>query len=64
MSFIFFQNFSSIDDDHKELSFSKEIDFKIEAETLDIWNSLNTYPNDMKFLSCIYSFMIYEISKL
>jgi hypothetical protein len=64
MSFIFFQNFSSIDDDHKELSFSKEIDFKIEAETLDIWNSLNTYPNDMKFLSRIYSFMIYEISKL
>jgi hypothetical protein len=64
MSFIFFQNFSSIDDDHKELSLSKEIDFKIEVETLDIWNSLNTYPNDMKFLSHIYSFMIYEISKL
>jgi hypothetical protein len=27
------QNFSSIDDDHKKLSLSKEIDFKIEAET-------------------------------
>jgi hypothetical protein len=35
MSFIYVQNFSSIDDDHKELSLSKEIDFKIEAETLD-----------------------------
>jgi hypothetical protein len=35
MSFIFFQNFSFIDDDHKELSLSKEIDFKIESETLD-----------------------------
>jgi len=35
MSSIFVQNFSSIDDDHKELSLSKEIDFKIEAETLD-----------------------------
>jgi hypothetical protein len=29
-------NFSSIDDDHKELSFSKETDFKTEAKTLDI----------------------------
>jgi hypothetical protein len=29
------QNCSSIDDDHKELSLSKETDFKIEAETLD-----------------------------
>jgi len=36
MSTIFLQNFSSIDDDHKELSLSKEIDFKTEAETLDI----------------------------
>jgi len=35
MSFIFSQNFSFIDDDHKEISFSKEIDFKTEAETLD-----------------------------
>jgi len=35
MSFISTQNFSSIDDDHKELSLSKEIDFKIETETLD-----------------------------
>jgi hypothetical protein len=29
------QNFSSIDDDHKELSLSKETDFKTQAETLD-----------------------------
>jgi hypothetical protein len=36
MSSIFVQNFSSIDDDHKELSFSKETDFKTEVETLDI----------------------------
>jgi len=35
MSYISLPNFSSIDDDYKELSFSKEIDFKIEAETLD-----------------------------
>jgi hypothetical protein len=33
---IFFQNFSFINDDHKELSLSKEIDFKIEIETLDV----------------------------
>jgi hypothetical protein len=32
---IFGQNFSSIYDDHKEISLSKETDFKIEAETLD-----------------------------
>jgi hypothetical protein len=61
---IFSQNFSSIDDDHKELLLSKEIDFKIEAETLDIWISLNTYVNDMKFFSHIYSFVIYKILKL
>jgi len=35
MSSISIQNFSSIDDDHKELSLSKETDFKIEAKTLD-----------------------------
>jgi hypothetical protein len=35
MSSISVQNFSSIDDDHKELSLSKETDFKIKAETLD-----------------------------
>jgi hypothetical protein len=38
MSSIFSQNFSSIDDDHKELSLSKEVDFKIETETLDAWS--------------------------
>jgi hypothetical protein len=32
---IFSQNVSFIDDDHKELSLSKEIDFKTKAETLD-----------------------------
>ncbi len=47
------QNFSSIGDDNKVLSLSKEIDFKIEVEILDTWISLNTYPNDLKFLSHI-----------
>ncbi len=37
MSSISIQNFSFIDDDHKELSLSKETDFKIKAETLDTW---------------------------
>jgi hypothetical protein len=32
---IFAQNFSSIGDDHQELSLSKETDFKTEVETLD-----------------------------
>ncbi len=64
MSSIFVQNFSSIDDDHKELSLSKETNFKIEAETLDTWISLNMYPNDLKFFSLIQSFMIYKIPKL
>jgi hypothetical protein len=58
------QSFSSIDDDHKEISLSKETDFKTETKTLDAWVSLNTDPNDMKFLSHIYSYMIYKISKL
>ncbi len=35
MSSISAQNFSSIDDDYKEISLSKEIDFKTETETLD-----------------------------
>ncbi len=47
------QNFSFIDDDHKELSFSKYIDFKTEAKTLDTWISFNTYSNYLKFLSHI-----------
>jgi hypothetical protein len=47
------QNFNSIDDDHKELSLSKETNFKTETETLDAWISLNTDQNDMKFLSHI-----------
>jgi len=45
------QNFSSIDDDHKELSFFLKTDFKTETEILDAWISLNIDPNDMKFLS-------------
>jgi hypothetical protein len=36
MSFIFAQNFSSIDDDHKELSLSKKTDFKTESEILNV----------------------------
>jgi len=35
MSSIYVQTLSSIDDDHKELSLSKETDFKTKAETLD-----------------------------
>jgi hypothetical protein len=35
MSSISIQNFSSIGDDHKELSLSKETNFKTSAETLD-----------------------------
>ncbi len=64
MSSISVQNFSSIDDDHKEISLSKGTDFKTETETSDAWISLNTDPNDMKFLSHIYSYMIYKIPKL
>jgi hypothetical protein len=64
MSTTFFQNFSPIDNDHKEISLSKENDFKIETETSNAWISLNTNPNDMKFLSHIYSYMIYKIAKL
>jgi hypothetical protein len=64
MSSTFVQNFSPIDDDHKEISLSKETDFKTETETSDAWISHNTSPNDMKFLSHIYSYMIYKITKL
>jgi hypothetical protein len=45
------RNFNSIDYDHKELSLSKEINFKTEAKTLDTLISFNTYPDDMKFIS-------------
>jgi hypothetical protein len=58
------QNFNSIDLDHKEISLSKETDFTTEIETLNALISLNTNPNDMKFLSHIYSYMIYKIPKL
>jgi hypothetical protein len=64
MSSISAQNFSSIDDDHKEISLSKKIDFKIETETSDAWISFNTNPNDMKCFLHIYSYMIYKIAKL
>ncbi len=64
MSSISTQNFSSIDDNYKEILLSKETDFKTETETSNAWNSLNTNPNDMKFLSHIYSYMIYKIPKL
>jgi hypothetical protein len=47
MSSISVQNFSSIDDDYKEISLSKETDFKTKTETLDAWIFLNTYPNEM-----------------
>jgi hypothetical protein len=53
MSSISTQNFSFIIDDHKELSLSKEINFKTKAKFLDTWISLNTYPNEMTFLSQI-----------
>ncbi len=62
MSSISGQNF--IDDDHKEISLSNKTNFKTKTETLDAWISLNTNPNDMKFLSHIYSYMIYKIPKL
>jgi len=35
MSSIFVQTFSFINDDHKELSLSKETDFKTKVEILD-----------------------------
>jgi len=59
----FVKNFSSIDDDHKKLSLSKETNLKTKVETLDTWISLNKYPNDMNF-SHIQSCMIYKILKL
>ncbi len=64
MSSISAQNFSSINDDYKEISLSKETDLKTKTETSDAWISLNTDPNDMKFVSRIYSYMIYMILKL
>jgi len=64
MSSISAQNFSSIDADHKEISLLKETNFKTKTETLNAWISLNTNPNDMKFLSHMYSYMIYKIPKM
>jgi len=55
--FISIKIFNFIDDDHKELSLSKETNFKTKVKTLDTWISLNTYPNDMKFFSHIKHFM-------
>jgi len=64
MSSISVQNFSSINDEHKEISLSKKSDFKTKIETLNAWISLNINSNDMKFLSHMYSYMIYKIPKL
>jgi hypothetical protein len=64
MSSIFSQIFSSIDDDHKELSLSIETNFKTKTKTLNTWISFNTHPNDLKFLSHVKSFMIYKIPNL
>jgi hypothetical protein len=64
MSSISAQNFSSSNDDHKEISLSKETDFKTKTETLDAWISVNINPNDIKFLSHMYSYIIYKIPKL
>jgi hypothetical protein len=64
MSSIFAQNFSSIDDDHKELSLSKETDFKTKAETLNTCISLNIYPNHLKCFSHMNCFLIYKIPKV
>jgi hypothetical protein len=58
MSSICVQNFSSIDVDHKEISLSKETNFKTKTENLDAWISLNIDPNDMKFLSHI---LLYDL---
>jgi hypothetical protein len=60
MSSIFFQNFSSIDDDHKELSLSKGTDFKTKTKTLNVWISFYIDPNDMKFLSHIFLYHLYD----
>jgi len=54
MSSMSAHNFSSIDDDHKELSLSKETNFKTKIKTLDAWIFLNTDPNDIKFLTHIF----------
>ncbi len=54
MSSISVQNFSSINDDHKEISLSKETDFKTETETLNAWISFNINPNDMKFFTHVF----------
>jgi hypothetical protein len=64
MSSISVENVSYIDDDHKELSLTKETDFKIKVETLDSWISFNRYSNYLTFLSHIKSSTIYKIPKL
>ncbi len=60
MSSIYAQNFSSIDDDHKELSLSKETNFKIKVKTLDTWIFLNTYSNHLKFLTYIVFYDLWD----
>jgi len=60
MSSISVQNFSSIDGDHKALSLSKGTNFKTKTETLNAWISLNTNPNDMKCLTYIFLYYLYD----
>jgi hypothetical protein len=64
MSSILIQNFRSTDVDHKTLSLSKGTNFKTKTKTLNVWISLNIDSYDMKFLSHIYSFIMYMILKL
>jgi hypothetical protein len=49
------QNFSSIGDDHKELSLSKKTNFKTEVETLDTWIFLSFLHKSlfMHFAPCL-----------
>jgi hypothetical protein len=47
----------------KSYQFQKK-DFKTKAKTLDIWICFNTYPNGVKFIPHMKSFMIYKIAKL
>jgi len=64
MSSIYVQNFNSINGDHKELSLSKEINFKTKTEKFRCFD-LSQYKSKLyEFLSHIYLFMIYKISKL
>jgi hypothetical protein len=58
MSSIFSQKFCHIDDDHKELSLSKETNFKVEAQILDTW--ISQYKSKWHEISCTYA-MFYDL---